>query len=492
MNRSSGILMPISALPSPHGIGTLGRAAYDFVDFLHRAGQSVWQMLPLGPTGYGDCPYSAFSSYAGNPYFVDLQELCREGLLEESEVDSYCWGDDPSQVDYGRVYGGRFPLLRKAARLAWEREEAALCAFREENRAWLPDYALYMALKNHFGGQPWTNWPHEGAKRHESKSLEELEQLLREDVELYVFIQYAFFKQWGRLKDYAGSLGIRILGDIPIYVAMDSSDVWAEPEFFCLDAERRPTKVAGVPPDYFSLDGQLWGNPLYNWEYMKETGYAWWLRRIGGACRLFDMIRIDHFRGLESYWAVPYGAETARDGAWQPGPGMELIRAIEARFPDTQIIAEDLGLLTPAVEQLLEDSGYPGMKVLEFAFDAEEGSDYLPHRYGRNCVCYVGTHDNATLAQWLEEASPEVLKRASLYLGLNRAEGAAWGVIRGGISSTADLFVLQMQDALGLGREARMNTPGVAQGNWRWRMLPGAASGELADKLRKYTKLYGR
>ena len=491
MDRASGILLPISALPSPHGIGTLGKAAYAFADFLRAAGQKYWQLLPLGPTSYGDSPYQSFSTFAGNPYFIDLDLLVEDGLLEREEIDAVSWGDDPQYVDYGRIYETRFPVLREAFRRGWTRDKAAVDAFRKEN-PWLPNYALYMAVKSHFGMKSWLEWPDEAIRVREPEAVARYEEELAEDTAFYTYLQYLFFKQWGELRDYIHSLGLRVIGDLPIYVAMDSADVWAEPEFFQLGEGNVPTEVSGVPPDYFSADGQLWGNPLYDYDKMRQDGFGWWIRRVEGASRLFDVIRIDHFRGLESYWAVPYGAETAREGHWRKGPGMDLVGVLTQWFHGLDIIAEDLGFLTPEVHQLLRDSGLPGMKVLEFAFDAREPSNYLPHTYERNCVCYVGTHDNETVTQWRQQADRADVTFARKYLGLNEAEGFHWGMIRGGMSSVADTFVAQMQDYLGLGAEARMNTPGTLGNNWRWRLLPGQASPALAGKIRRYTRMYGR
>ena len=349
-----------------------------------------------------------------------------------------------------------------------------------------------MAVKAHFGMKSWLEWPDEAIRVRAPEAVARYEKELAEDVAFYTYLQYLFFKQWGELREYIHSLGIRIIGDLPIYVAMDSADVWAEPEFFQLGEGNIPTEVSGVPPDYFSADGQLWGNPLYDYDRMRQDGFGWWIRRVEGASRLFDVIRIDHFRGLESYWAVPYGAETAREGRWRKGPGMDLVGVLTQWFHGLDIIAEDLGFLTPEVHQLLRDSGLPGMKVLEFAFDAREPSNYLPHTYERNCVCYVGTHDNETVMQWREQADRADVTFARKYLGLNEAEGFHWGMIRGGMSSVADTFVAQMQDYLGLGAEGRMNTPGTLGNNWRWRLLPGEASPALARKIRRYAHMYGR
>lgn len=491
MERSSGILMPLFSLPSLYGIGALGKAAYDFADFLKAAGQKYWQMLPLGPTSYGDSPYQSFSTYAGNPYFIDLDLLVEDTLLMKREVNACDWGGDPRYVDYGKLYESRFALLAKAKARGWERDADAVRAFEKENANWLPSYALYMALKRRFGMKSWLDWPEE-ARSYKRGGMEPWWETLREDVELFTYIQYLFFKQWSALKAYVNGLGVRIIGDLPIYVAMDSADVWAEPELFRLDGRGFPTEVAGVPPDYFCEDGQLWGNPLYDYAAMERDGFGWWIRRVGGAAKLYDVIRIDHFRGFESFWAVPYGEKTARNGKWVKGPGMKLVGALTGWFRDLSFIAEDLGYATPEVAQLLKDSGLPGMKVLEFAFDPHEPSVYLPHCYSENCVCYTGTHDNATLAEWLSEADKSELAHAKRYLGLNGEEGFRLGVIRGGMGSVANLFVAQMQDYLGLGKPGRVNVPGVADGNWRWRMLPGENGGPLAAKIAEMTRLYGR
>ena len=491
MDRHSGILMHISSLPSPYGIGTLGREAYAFADFLRAAGQKYWQLLPLGPTSYGDSPYQSFSTFAGNPYFIDLDLLAEDGLLSPSELEAEDWGGQRRYVDYGRIYAARFGLLRKAFQAGYPRDRAAVEAFCRENK-WLDNYALYMALKARFGMKSWLDWPDEDLRLRRAEALERAREELAEDIAFYAYLQYLFFRQWDALREYIHSLGIRIIGDLPIYVAMDSADVWAEPEFFQLGEGNVPTEVSGVPPDYFSADGQLWGNPLYDYDRMKADGYGWWIRRVEGAGRLFDIIRIDHFRGLESYWAVPYGADTAKNGRWRKGPGMDLVGTLTSWFPGLSFIAEDLGFLTPEVRRLLEDSGLPGMKVLEFAFDAREPSNYRPHTYNRHCVCYVGTHDNETVEQWRWQADRADVTFARKYLGLNDAEGFHWGMIRGGMSSVADTFLVQMQDCLGLGAEGRMNTPGTGWGNWRWRLLPGEASPALAKKLRCYTKMYGR
>ena len=492
MIRSAGILLPISSLPSPYGIGTLGKAAYEFVDFLAEAKQSWWQILPVGPTSYGDSPYQSFSTYAGNPYFIDLDLLIADGLLKKSDLKGIDWGKDAARVDYEKIYMSRFTVLAKATENGWERDAEEVSAFVEENKRWLPDYALYMAVKRHFGMKAWTDWEDEDIRLRRNGAVERYRELLQDDVRLFTYMQFLFFKQWDALREYAHSKNVGIIGDMPIYVALDSADVWAEPECFQLDENNVPTEVAGVPPDYFSADGQLWGNPLYRWDRMEADGFGWWIRRVDGASKLYDVVRIDHFRGLESYWAVPYGEETARNGHWVKGPGMKMVGAVTGWFPKMKFIAEDLGFLTPEVAQLLADSKLPGMKVLEFAFDDREPSNYLPHTYERNCVCYVGTHDNSPIMAWKDEASKGNVKMAQEYLGLSDKEGLNWGIIRGGMTSVADLFVAQMQDYLGLGAESRMNTPGVLGGNWQWRMAKRQATKKLAKQIAHMTWMTGR
>lgn len=491
MERKSGILMHISSLPSPWGIGTFGRAAYAFADFLKAAGQRYWQLLPLGPTSFGDSPYQSFSTFARNPYFIDLDLLAEDGLLEPAEYQNLDWGSDPARADYGKIYAARYGVLRRAFERGYPRDRVQVERFRQENQ-WLDNYALFMALKAHFGMESWLQWPDQDIRLRKPEAVERYTGLLEQEIAFHCYLQYLFFQQWNALRAYIHRLDIQVIGDLPIYVAMDSADVWAEPECFQLGEDNIPTEVSGVPPDYFSQEGQLWGNPLYDYDRMKADGYGWWIRRVDGARKLFDIIRIDHFRGLESYWAVPYGETTAKNGRWRKGPGLDLVGILTGWFPELPIIAEDLGYLTPEVHKLLQDSGLPGMKVLEFAFDSREPSDYLPHTYGRNCVCYVGTHDNETVMQWKDQADRRDVTYARRYLGLNSREGFHWGFIRGGMSSVADTFIVQLQDCLGLGAEARMNTPGVAGGNWQWRLTPGQLTEELAKKLRMYTKLYGR
>ncbi len=492
MKRSSGVLLPVTALPAPHGIGTLGNEAYRFIDFLAAAGQQYWQILPLGPTSFGDSPYQPFSSFAGNPYLIDLDALVEEGLLTAEEVSAVDWGNDPARVDYGKIYASRMPMLRRAFDRADAHLRAEAAAFAEENAAWLPDYALFMALKQHFGMRAWTQWEDADIRLRKPEAVQAWRERLSADVEFLTFVQYLFYRQWDALKAYAGAHNVKLIGDLPIYVAMDSADVWAGPQNFQLDETNTPTAVAGVPPDSFSADGQLWGNPLYRWDEMRADGYRWWMNRIAGAARLYDVLRIDHFRGLESYWRIPYGAKNACCGEWVQGPGVEFVDAVRTHFPDLPIIAEDLGFLSEEVYALLAASGFPGMKVLEFAFDSREPGEYRPHTYPENCVCYTGTHDNMPLIGWREDAAPEDVAHAEAYLGLNEREGFNWGMIRGGMCSRAVLFVAQMQDYLGLGAESRMNTPSTLGCNWQWRMENGDCTPALAEKMRFYTELFGR
>ena len=416
MKRSSGILLSISSLPSPYGIGTLGKAAYDFADFLHDTGQKYWQMLPLGPTSFGDSPYQSFSSFAGNPYFIDLDMLIEDGLITKADLKEADFGDDPRCVDYGKMFLARFDILDKARKNGWERDRRKIAEFVSEN-SWIHDYALFMACKRHFKMKPWTEWDIDIRMR-KPEALEKYRKLLADDIELFTYIQYRFCKQWDALREYLKKKGIMTIGDMPIYVSLDSTDVWSEPQFFALDDNYVPKSVAGVPPDYFSEDGQLWGNPVYNWDRMKSDGYGWWIRRIDGATKLYDIIRIDHFRGFSEYWAVPYGDKTARNGKWMNGPGMDLVGVLSGWFRNTSFIAEDLGAPSDNLRNLLRDSGWPGMKVLEFAFDSSESSDFLPHTYNNNCVCYTGTHDNASLLEWLEDSTAQDAAFAFDYLGL--------------------------------------------------------------------------
>ena len=488
--RESGILMHISSLPSPYGIGTMGKCAYEFVDFLVEAGQRYWQILPLSPTGYGDSPYQSFSTFAGNHYLIDLDTLVEEGLLQQEEVDAVSWGSDPVRVDYGCLYENRNKLLR----LAYERfaPTAEFEAFVRDNADWLEDYGLFMSLKERHHGEPWQRWSLSMMMRMEAV-LADCRVEMADSIRFQMFLQYLFFRQWKELRAYANEKGIRIIGDVPIYVPLDSADVWANPGLFQLDAACRPKRVAGCPPDSFSADGQLWGNPLYDWDKMKKNNYTWWTHRLGAAAKMYDVVRFDHFRGFESYWSIPAGDKTAANGCWEKGPGMDFIDAVKAALPELDFIAEDLGFVTDEVRQLVEDSGYPGMKVLQFAFDSREASDYLPHTYPVNSVVYSGTHDNLTMAQWLEEAPKEDVAFAKVYLGLNEGEGIIRGILRGCMGSVSRLCIIQMQDWLELGAFARMNFPGtLSSDNWSWRAEEGYITPELTRQIHEMTRIYGR
>ena len=491
--RTSGILMPVASLPSPYGIGTLGQAARDFVSFLAQAGQTHWQVLPVGPTGFGDSPYQSFSSFAGNPYFIDLDDLAQDGLLLPQEYRHLTWGDDPSQVDYGLVYHQRFPVLRRAVVRLQTMQPQALAQFCRAQQEWLEPYARFMAFKEHFGGGPWSEWP-DSIRRRDPQAVEELAHELASQISFWKGVQYLFFHQWSALKAFANGLGISIIGDLPIYVSGDSADVWADPGQFQLDEDLHPTEVAGCPPDGFSEDGQLWGNPLFDWDGMAKGSYAWWMRRIAFQFTIYDVLRIDHFRGFDSYYAIPAGDENARRGRWRPGPGIAFFNVLKETLGDRPIIAEDLGFLTPSVHQMLADTGYPGMKVLEFAFDRRDSGQnlYLPHNYPVNCIAYVGTHDNDTALGWTHTADPEDVAVAREYLNLTEDEGISWGMMRGIWASAAQYTIVQMQDVLGLDSVGRINTPSTTGDNWKWRATPGYLNPELAQRLYRMTKLYGR
>ena len=491
--RRAGILMSVSSLPSPWGIGTLGAAAREFVDFLAASGQTVWQMLPIGPTGYGDSPYQVFSSFAGNPYLIDLDDLAAEGLLERGEYEARHWGDDPLSVDYGALFSERRAVLAAAVRRLRETRASELSAFVARESSWLEDYALFMAVKDSQGGAPWSAWP-APLRRRDREALDSARSALGEEVDFWRGVQCLFFGQWGRLRERARRAGVLIMGDIPIYVAPDSADVWAHPDEFQLDCDLRPTEVAGCPPDGFAEGGQLWGNPLYDWERMSRNGYEWWVERVAYQLRLYDILRIDHFRGFDSYYAIPFGAPDARCGRWREGPGQALFERLRETCGVDRLVAEDLGYLTDSVARLREDVGLPGMRVLEFAFDSIDGSGsvYLPHSYSRDCVAYVGTHDNDTALGWLSQARPEDARLARDYLGLSEGEGEGWGMMRGIWSSVADVAIVQMQDVLSLGGEARMNTPSTVGENWKWRAPAGYATPELMGRLRRQAELCER
>lgn len=500
-NRAAGILLPVSSLPSPYGIGSCGKAAYAWVDFLAESGQRYWQVLPLGPTGYADSPYQSFSAFAGNPYFIDLDLLCEAGLLKKSECKKILWTKNESSVDYGILFKNRETLLWKAF-LSFNSiskncdgslyNHADFKIFCEREQFWLDDYSLYMAIKKEKKLKSWTEWP-KNIRLRNPESLSTCRNQHAQDILFYHFLQYLFFKQWSDLKNYANRKGVGIIGDIPIYVSMDSADAWSMSEMFELDTDGKPLRVAGCPPDAFSEEGQLWGNPLYRWDVMKKDDYKWWRQRIRACFLQFDILRIDHFRGLESYYAIPGGSKNAVHGEWEKGPGMDFIRALQNDFPDAKIIAEDLGFLTQKVHKLREKSGYPGMKVLQFAFDSREESDYLPYRYNRDCVVYTGTHDNETTFGWFGQAAPEDIAFAFSYLGTKDRHKATDAMIRTALSSVANLAVVPLQDYLHLDCEARINTPATVGGNnWCWRVLPGMLTEKLSGHILEMTAAYGR
>ena len=489
--RTSGVLMPISSIPSPYGIGTMGKQARKFVDFLVKGGQKYWQILPICPTSYGDSPYQSFSSFAGNPYFIDLEYLCKDKLLTKKECESFQWGSNPKYVDYGIMYESRYALLRKVYARFTKKEPQDFEKFCENEKQWLDDYALFMALKDANGGQAWSNWD-KSLRLRAKKAMEEATEKYSEEIRFYKMLQYLFYQQWNALKTYANEAGIEIIGDVPIYVAGDSADVWANPDQFYLDENLEPIEVAGCPPDAFSDDGQLWGNPLFRWDVMKKDGYTWWTRRIKAMSELYDIIRIDHFRGFDSFYAIPAKDDTAKNGQWKQGPGMDLFCELEKKLGKLPIIVEDLGFLTPSVHKLLKDSGFPGMKVIQFAFDSREESDYLPHTYTNHCVVYTGTHDNDTVMGWMKTAPKASVKYAKEYLNLTKEEGYNWGMMRAAWSSVADMAIVPMQDILGLGSEARINTPSTLGNNWKWRATPEQIDAKVAKKLYHYMQMYGR
>ncbi len=494
--RASGILLPVSSLPSKYGIGCFSKSAYEFVDMLEQAGQKYWQILPLGPTSYGDSPYQSFSTFAGNPYFISLEALIEEGVLTKKECDSADFGKNPSDIDYGKLYKSRFPLLRKAYERSDVSKNPDFIRFVEEQGVWVKDYALFMALKDFFEGESWDHWPEDIRKRWQF-ALDYYREKLYFDIEFYEYIQFVFFKQWKELKQYANEKGIQIIGDIPIYVAFDSADTWANPQLFQLDEAGLPTAVAGCPPDGFAADGQLWGNPLYRWEYHRDTGFAWWMQRLNACFSMHDMVRIDHFRGFDEYFSIPYGDKTAHNGHWEKGPGIALFYRMKEVLGEKNVIAEDLGYVTDSVRKLVQDSGFPGMKVFEFAFDSRDtgsANDYLPHNYPVNSVVYTGTHDNETINGWFKDILPQEREMVRKYLNnhYDKDDEIYWDMICVCMASVAKLCVIPLQDYFGYGNEARMNQPSTLGKNWRWRLKEGELTKELLEKIREITVLYGR
>ncbi len=492
MKRSAGILLSITSLPSKYGIGCFSKSAYDFVDYLEEAGQTYWQILPLGPTSYGDSPYQSFSTFAGNPYFIDLEKL---GLKSE-ELEEVNWGNHKSYVDYEKIYKNRYTFLRKAFEESKINEDSEFRIFCEENASWLEDYALFMAVKDYYHGISWNEWD-EDIRLRRPEAMKKYQDLLAKSILFQKFMQYHFAKQWNELKSYANEKGILIIGDIPIYVAFDSADTWANPGLFQLDENNLPTAVAGCPPDGFSATGQLWGNPLYRWDYHEETGYAWWIKRLEKCFKIYDVVRVDHFRGFDEYYSIPYGDPTAVNGHWEKGPGMKLFRAVKEALGEKEIIAEDLGYMTDSVRELVKDSGFPNMKVLEFAFDSRDtgsANDYLPHNYDTNCVAYTGTHDNQTVVSWFQTISDEERALVRNYLCDWYTPEAELNLsfISRLMQSNANGCIIPMQDWLGLDDSSRMNTPSTLGDNWKWRMRKEEMSDAMCQIIKMMTKTYGR
>lgn len=494
--RASGVLLPISSLSSKYGIGCFSKEAYKFVDFLKKNGQSYWQILPLGQTSYGDSPYQSFSTFAGNPYFISLESLVNKGLLKKRECDACDFGSDPADIDYGKLYRARYKILRKAFLRFDVKKESGYQEFCKKQAAWLENYALFMALKDHFNGKSWVEWPDEIRLR-KPEALKKYAEKLEHEVHFYEFLQYEFFSAWRELKAYANEQGIQIIGDIPIYVALDSADAWAEPELFQFGQDRKPTAVAGCPPDGFSATGQLWGNPLYDWDYHKQTRYAWWIRRVSACYEMYDVVRIDHFRGFDEYYAIPAGDETAEFGQWEKGPGIGLFDALKEALGDLNIIVEDLGYITDSVRALVHAVGFPNMKVLEFAFDVRDSSgpsDYLPFNYDKNCVVYTGTHDNETLLGWLNTIPQAAYGMIERYLGrkIPDKNDMVVEIIRLAQASTANLCIIPMQDYLQLDNKSRINEPSTLGKNWRWRMLPNQSLTQAGLLMKNMAKTYAR
>ncbi len=487
--RASGILMHISSLPSAYGIGDFGAASYQFVDFLKETKTKYWQVLPMGITSYGDSPYQSFSAFAGNPYFIDLQQFIDHGWLSEADVAKTDLGDDPGEVDYAALYYNKYPLLRQAFQNAFPKIKDALHTYLKEE-SWLHDFALFMAIKDFHDGRSWQEWA-ETYKRRDQKTLDAFEEDHHEDIMFWVFTQYYFKTQWDALKQYANNDGIQIIGDIPIYVAIDSADVWANPEFYKLDENLAPTVVAGVPPDLMSEFGQLWGNPIYDWDAHEADGFKWWIKRIEESFRLYDSVRIDHFRGFEAYWEVPFGSETAVGGEWVKGPGVRLFHAINAALGEQDILAEDLGFITTEVHKMIEETGYPGMNIVQFGFGGDN-AEFAPHNHQYNSIAYTSNHDTMTMEGWLFQANTEELRRAKDYLNLTHQEGYTNGFIRATYSSHAYLAIVPMQDWMVLNNTARMNEPSTLGGNWVWRVTDGYLTDELKEKITNMNQIFGR
>lgn len=490
--RAAGILLPISSLPSKYGIGTLGKEAFRFVDQLVKAGQKYWQVLPVGPTSFGDSPYQSFSAFAGNPYFIDLEILIDKGLITQEDAEAYDWGADPTDIDYEKIYNSRFKLLHKAYRASHFKKEKDYQKFAKKSKYWLDDYCFYMALKFYFGGKEWLAWEKDIRMR-SKEAVEQYQKLLQKEIDFWRFCQYEFFCQWKALKKYANKHGVKIIGDIPLYVALDSADVWTHGRLFELDERKNPINVAGVPPDCFSADGQLWGNPLYNWKKMKKDNFKWWELRMRSNAALYDVIRIDHFIGIVNFWSVPAGSKTAVKGKWRKGPGKKLTDVIKKATKGSAIIAEDLGIVGDNVRALIQKTGWPGMKILQFAYDGDSKNEYLPHNFkSTNCIVYGGTHDNETIVGYYKNKKDKEMDYVYKALNITSRKEIPQAILRAAYSSIADTAIFQMQDILELDNSARMNLPSTVGTNWRWRMLPKQFTKEHVKMLHELCKTYNR
>ena len=489
--RASGILMPVFSLCSKYGIGTLGKEAFNFVDFLAKAGQKYWQILPIGITGFGDSPYQSVSAFAGNPYFIDLDLLVKDGYLKEKDFKFLDFGKNPDRIDYESLYKNRYKVLRKAFTVFKSDIPSDFYTFQKENSYWLENYSLFVAIKDYHNGDPFSCWEEPFLKM-DRECINNFKEEYKTELLFNQMIQYFSFKQWFALKDYANKKGVMIIGDMPIYVALDSGDVWSNPNEYQLDKNFKPKRIAGVPPDAFSKDGQLWGNPLYNWKAMKENNYSWWTLRLSHSAKLYDVVRIDHFRAFSAYFSIPYGDKTAKNGKWVKGPGKGFFQAMKNSLGELNIIAEDLGTIDDDVRKLLKFTGFPGMKVLQFAFDPNDESSYLPHNLCKNCITYTGTHDNDTLMGFMKDGDKKSVEFMKKYFNISDNEGFNWGVIKGAMASVADTVIFQMQDFLGLDNSARINTPATCCNNWQWRIGEGCINDWLAKIIREYTELYYR
>lgn len=492
LDRGMGLLMPISALPSLYGIGALGKESYQFVDFLKRTGFRYWQVLPVGPTSFGDSPYQSFSAFAGNPYFIDFEELVKEGLLELSEIDEYDWYETLDDIDYEKIYKQRFVVLKKAYERSTHKDSKDFAHFLEQSKYWLHDYSLYMAIKTHFNNREWLLWD-DDIKFRKKEAIKKYESDLNDEICFWKFVQFKFYEQWNKIRTYANSLGIEIIGDIPLYVALDSSDVWVHGDLFELDERKKPIHIAGVPPDGFSEDGQRWGNPLYRWDVMEKENFNWWRERMRASASIYDVIRIDHFIGIVNYYSIPESSKTAATGEWISGPGKKLTDAIKEAIGDAKIIAEDLGVLTENVKELIEKTGYPGMKILEFGLNGPWDNDYLPHNYKTsNIIAYTGTHDNETLVGFLDARTEEEIKPLLIYFNVKSKEELPDAIIRSLFASIADVAIVQMQDLLKLDNKARMNFPSTVGCNWRWRIKKEQYKMINEEELLLYKTIFNR